>query len=128
MNTRRMLWFEWLRSGMLIGLMALSASAVAQESPNRTEPPSPGAASGQTADEIRELREQVRELQAAVAGMRSDWQQARAETADLRRELDEIRAGSSPQNAVLKDAVASVRSNADAAVSGLQSALPSGAH
>jgi hypothetical protein len=37
-------------------------------------------------------KQQVRELQAAVAGMRSDWQQARAETAELRRELDELRA------------------------------------
>jgi hypothetical protein len=61
-------------------------------------------------DSVRELREQVRELQAAVAGMRSDWQRARAETAELRRELDqirtgEVRTGAGPRNAVLRDAV-----------------------
>ena len=54
---------------------------------------------------MRELREQVRELQAAVAAMRSDWQHARAETAELRRELDEVRAGTAPRNPVFRDAV-----------------------
>ena len=77
---------------------------------------------------MRELRDQVRELQAAIAGMRSDWQQARAETAELRRELDEVRGGA-PRNAQLRDAVAKSKiSNSEAvAVSlqnGLQSAVP----
>jgi regulator of replication initiation timing len=70
-------------------------------------------------DSVRELREQVRELQAAVAGMRSDWQQARAETAELRRELEEVRAGTVPRNAVLRDAVAKPETDNSAAATGL---------
>jgi outer membrane murein-binding lipoprotein Lpp len=102
-------WFEWLRSGILIGVMTWTASGVAQQSAIRAEPPSPGSPSDSVTDSVgdsvRELRAQVRELQAAVAGMRSDWQRARAETAELRRELDEVRAGTGTRNAVLRDAV-----------------------
>ena len=58
-------WFEFLRWVMLMGVMAWTASGVAQEAANRAEPSSPGSVS----DSVRELREQVRELQAAVAGM-----------------------------------------------------------
>ena len=105
MSTRRTRWFDWWRLGMLIVGMAWTISAVAQESANRAEPASPGSAAGPASDEIRELREQIRALQAAVAGMRSDWQNARAETAELRRELDEVRAGTGPRNAVLREAV-----------------------
>jgi hypothetical protein len=94
-------WFKWLRWVMLIGVVAWTASGIAQEAAKRAEPLSPGSS-----DSVRELREQVRELQAAVAGMRSDWQRARAETAGLRRELDEVRAGTGPRAAELKDAVA----------------------
>jgi hypothetical protein len=68
------------------------------------------------------LREQVRELQAAVAGMRSDWQRARTETAELRRELEEVRAGTGLRNAVLRDAVARPEPDNSAAATGL---LPS---
>src|ERR1700738_769148 len=99
-------WFELLRRATLIGVLAWTASGVAQEAQNRVEPPSPGSLSDSSSDSVRELREQVRELQAAVAGMRSDWQRARAETAELRRELDEVRAGTGPRNAVLKTAMA----------------------
>jgi hypothetical protein len=81
--------------------MAWCAFGVAQEASNRTEPPTPEPLS----DSVRELRQQVLEMQAAVAAMRSDWQRARAETAELRRELDEIRAGTEPQSASLKNAV-----------------------
>jgi regulator of replication initiation timing len=110
-------WFEWLRWVMLMGVMACAASGVAQEAANRAEPPSPGSVRNR--DSVRELREQVRELQAAVAGMRSDWQRARAETAELRRELDEVRAGT--RNAVLRDAaVKSETTNSEAAAGSFQ--------
>ena len=114
-------WFEFLRWVMLMGVMAWTASGVAQEAANRAEPSSPGSVS----DSVRELREQVRELQAAVAGMRSDWQRARTETAELRRELDEVRAGAGPRNAVVRDAVAkSETTNSEAAAGSLQSGAP----
>src|SRR3979411_1725184 len=99
-------WCESLRWAMLMGVMTWTAFGIAQEGQNRAEPPSPGSLSDSSSDSVRELREQVRELQAAVAGMRSDWQRARAETADLRRELDEVRAGAGPRKAVVTDAVA----------------------
>jgi hypothetical protein len=97
-----MRWLEVLRWLMLVSLMTWSAFGIAQEASNRAEPPTPEPLS----DSVRELREQVRELQAAVAGMRSDWQQARAETAELRRELDKIRAGTEPRSAALRNVVA----------------------
>ncbi len=117
-------WFEFLRWATLIGVMAWTATSIAQEAANRAGPPSPGSLSGSSSDSVRELREQVRELQAAVAGMRSDWQRARAETAELRRELDEVRAGMGPRNAVLKNAVAkSETSDSEAAAGGLPDSL-----
>jgi hypothetical protein len=45
-------------------------------------------------------------LQTAVAGIRSDWQQARAETAELRRELEEVRGASAHGGAVLTSVTA----------------------
>src|SRR5271157_1713492 len=116
-------WFELLRWVMLMGVMAWTASGVAQEAANRAEPPSPGPvrSSDSVSDSVRELREQIRELQAAVAGMRSDWQLARAETAELRRELDEVRAAAGPRNAVLRAAVVkSETTNSEAAAGSLQ--------
>jgi len=121
-------WFEWLRSGMLIGVMAWTASGVAQEAANRAEPPSPGTASDSLNDSVRELRDQVRELQAAIAGMRSDCQQARAETAELRRELDEVRGQPAPRNAVLSDAVErSAVTNSEASPASPQNVVQNGA-
>jgi hypothetical protein len=127
-------WFELLRWGMLMAVMAWTASGVAQETANRAEPPSPGSVRNRdsVSDSVRELREQVRELQVAVAGMRSDWQQARAESAELRRELDEVRAGTGPRNAVLRDAaVKSETANSEAAAESFpdssQSVLQNGA-
>jgi len=116
-----MRWLQTLRWVMLASLIAWSASGVAQEAANRTEPPSPEPVS----DSVRELREAVRELQASVAAMRSDWQQARAETAELRRELNEIRAGSNSQSAALKNLAptASVEANGGS----VQKALPNDA-
>jgi hypothetical protein len=120
-------WFKRLRWGMLLGVTAWSAVGAAQESANRTQPPSTAKPLHEPAsDSLRELREQVRELQAAVAGMRSDWQQARTETAELRRELDEIRtgevrAGGGLRNAVLGTAIAKPETvNSEAAVGSLR--------
>src|SRR5712692_9186074 len=110
-------WFEFLRWATLIGVMAWTATSIAQEAANRAGPPSPGSSSGSSSDSVRELQE-------AVAGMRSDWQRARAETAELRRELDEVRAGMGPRNAVLKNAVAkSETSDSEAAAGGLPDSL-----
>ncbi len=117
-------WFEWLRWGMLMGVMTCAASGLAQDPASRVEATSRASDPESASDSVRELREQVRELQAAVAGMRSDWQQARAETAELRRELDEVRAGTGPRNAVLRDAVAKPGiGNSDAAAGSLQNSL-----
>src|SRR6202521_4118337 len=119
-------WFEFLRWAMLTGVMAWTASAIAQEARNRAEPPSsPESLSAASSDSVRELREQVRELQAAVAGMRSDWQRAHAETEELRRELNEVRAGTGPRDAVLRNAVAkSETTSAEAAAGSSQDGLP----
>jgi len=121
----------------LMGAMTWTTFGVAQEAVSRAEPPSAGSSSesplsDSLSDSVRELREQVRELQAAVAGIRSDWQRARTETAELRRELDEIREGefrdgTEPRNAVLRDAVAkSVTSNSGAAADVLPNVLQNG--
>jgi hypothetical protein len=118
MSMRTMRWFESLRWAMLMSVMTWTAFGVAQEARNRAEPSSPGSLSDSSSDSVRELREQVRELQAAVAGMRSDWQRARAETAELRRELDEVRAGTGPRNAVVTDAVAKSETTYSAASGG----------
>ena len=56
---------------------------------------------------MRELRDQVRELQTAVAAMRSDWQRSRAESVELRRQLDEIRNNTPEREAMLRPAAAS---------------------
>jgi len=102
MRMRMTRWFEFLRWAMLTGVLAWAASGVGQDARNRAEPPSSESLSAVSSDSVRELREQVRELQAAVDGMRSDWQRAHAETEQLRRELNEVRAG----DAVLRNAVA----------------------
>lgn len=101
----KMRCFEWLRWGMLTSLMASAALGAAQEPANRMQPPSPEISHELVSDSVRELREQVRELQAAVAGMRSDWQRARTETAELRRELEEVRTETGLRNAVIRNAV-----------------------
>jgi hypothetical protein len=124
MNMSKTRSFEWLRYGMITTVMAWAAFGVAQESTNRPQPPSAESSSASVSDSMRELREQVRELQAAVAGMRSDWQQSRAETAELRRELDEFRAGTVPRSATLKDGVAKSESSPDILQTVLQSVAP----
>jgi hypothetical protein len=127
MKMRMTDWCEWLRCGMLLAAMAWTASGVAQESAKRAEATSPRASRSDdsVSDSVRELREQVRELQEAVAGMRSDWQRARAETAELRRQLDEVRAGTGPREAVLRNAVAKLESKtSEAAAGSLQDGVP----
>jgi regulator of replication initiation timing len=111
MSTTR--WFDGLRwmTLTLLGVTMWTASSIAQEAANRAEPPSPGPLNDPVSESVRELREQIHELQTAVAGMRSDWQRAQAETAELRRELDEIhtreaRSETTPRNAMVRDAVA----------------------
>jgi hypothetical protein len=106
MLTSKKRWSVWLRRLLLIGAIASNASGVAQDATNRAQSTSPALSSESTTDAVSELREQVRELQAVVAAMRVDWQQAHAETADLRRELDEVRAGTNLRPAALKDAAA----------------------
>ncbi len=113
-------WFEFLRWAMLMGVMAWTASGIAQEARNGAEPPSSQSSSASSSDSVRELREQVRELQEAVAGMRSDWQRARAETEELRRELDEVRAATGPRNAVMTDALAKSITSAEGAADSSQ--------
>ncbi len=132
MSTTKTRWFKFVRWVMLLGLMAWNASGLAQDSANRTAPPSPGShpdshpesLTDSANDSVRELRDEVRELQAAVAGMRSDWQRARAETEELRRELDEVRAGTEPRNAVVTGAVAkSETTDSEAGGGGSQDSL-----
>jgi hypothetical protein len=79
------------------------------DSPAYSSVESSGSVSVDTS--VRALQEQVRALQAAVAGMRSDWQQTRAETAELRRQLEQLRVDHGPRNAVLRNAVEESRSN-----------------
>jgi hypothetical protein len=105
MSSRMTRWFELLRWVMLAGLMAWASSGVAQEAANRGEPPSPASGPESLNDSVRELREQVHELQTAFADMRSDWQRAHAETVELRRELDEIRTGEVRARAGLQNAM-----------------------
>jgi len=99
-------WFQLLRWAMLAIVLAGTASGVAQNVVNGPDPSYPQSGTESLPDSLRELREQVLQLQAEVAGMRSDWQRARAETVALRLELDQVRAGMGPGNAVVREAVA----------------------
>jgi len=96
------IWLQLLRFGMLIGAITWAAAGAAQEAVNRTE----ASASEPSAESVRELREQVRQLQEAVVEMHSEWQRARAETAELRRDLDQVQAAIASRNGALKPVVA----------------------
>jgi TolA-binding protein len=107
-SMRTNIWFEFLRLGALVSVMTWTASGIAQETDSRMQSTSQGA-TGESAgenlsDSVRELRTQVRELQGLLAGMRSDWERSNTQTAELRRELDEIRAGAGVRNAEFEDA------------------------
>jgi hypothetical protein len=83
----------WLRWGVLLGATLWNAAGCTQEAAHLGGTDAPAYRSGGLADEsIRELREQVHELQASVAAMR--------------QEIDEMRANAAPRNAVLRNAVA----------------------
>jgi hypothetical protein len=131
MSTSKMRCLRWLRWGMLIGVMTWTAYGIAQQvatptansAQNHGGPASAGSPAESLGDSVRELREQVRELQVAVAGMRSDWQRSRAETAELRRELEEVRAGAMPRNLVLRDAVAKSATGSGSAAAGLENVV-----
>jgi hypothetical protein len=122
MTRSKMRGFEWLRRGMLVSLVVSAALSAAQE---HMQPPAAESSQDAVSASVHELQEQVRELQAAVAGMRSDWQRARAETAELRRELQDIRATTVHPNAVLRNAVVKAETNSsEAAAETLQSGTP----
>ena len=106
-------WLGWLRWGMLAGLMAWSVIGTAQEPANVTASVSSSAsdaANASLSESVRKLREQVRELRAAVAGMR--------------RELDQIRTTTTPHHAVLREAVVTSPAKPDAAAGSLQNDAP----
>src|ERR1700722_20886643 len=119
MSTGKKYWSRWLRG--IILLAAVTVCVAAQNTANQAEKSAlkdssssnPPAANSVT-DSVNELREQGPELQAAVAAMRSDWQQSLAETAELKRALDEVRAGAGLRNAVLKEAIAPGNANSAA--------------
>lgn len=98
---KRIPWFDIFRSAIAIVLLAFAASSSAQDA-SKPQVSSSATASETTEAPLRELQQQVRELQAVVAGMRTDWQRSRAETAELRRQLDEMRNPSPLQDAVLR--------------------------
>jgi hypothetical protein len=124
MSINRTRWFEWLRLGTLLGVTAWNATCVAQDAVSSAVPPSSVVSKDLSPDAVRELRDQIRELQQAVAGMRSDWQRARAETAELRRELEEVRAGAAHGSAVVTSAVVKTAAGSSEYTSGLQNASP----
>jgi hypothetical protein len=107
-------WSKSLRWVMLVSVMTWSASAIAQEAANPSGPTSSASAlaTESVSDSVRELREQVRELQAAVAGMR--------------RELDEVRAGTQPQKSMLRSAAQIENSDVDASVQATTSGVSRG--
>src|SRR6202051_3928990 len=107
-SMRTNIWFEFLRLGALVSVMTWTASGIAQETDSRMQSTSQGA-TGESAgeslsDSVRELRTQVRELQGLLAGMRSDWERSKTQTTELRRELDEIRAGAGVRDVEFDDA------------------------
>ena len=98
--------FKRLRWVILLSVPLWTALGLAQDSEHLSKPTSPESPRV-SENEVRELREQLRELQTVVARMRSDWEQSRAETAELRRDLEEIRRqAGEPRDAMLKNAVA----------------------
>ena len=127
MGKNKTRWFEFVRWVTLIGALAWITTGNAQEAANRAAPPSADSVRNpeSSSDSVRELREQIRDLQAAVAGLRSDWRRALVETAELRRELDQVRARTGLRDALLRDAVAeSETTNPGAAAGPFQDSMP----
>ena len=86
----------------VVMISILAASVDAQE--NTSNELSSAKLEAPAADAVQQLRQQVQELQAAVAGMRSDWQRAHEETIELRRELQDMRAETVPPQKHLRTA------------------------
>ena len=87
-------WFEIAGRALLLILFAAPSFSAAQEPANRASSPAVpdlNQSNVSLTDAIRSLQERVHELQAEVVSMRSEWEKNRAETADLRRQLDQMR-------------------------------------
>jgi len=84
--------YDVLRSAMLAGFLFWAGRSVAQQTAAPAETASPDSMT--MADSVHELRQQIRELQAAVSEIRTESQRYRAETSELRRELERVRAAS----------------------------------
>ncbi len=82
-----------LRSAMLAGLLLWTGVGQAQQATGASD--SSGSSTALN-DSVRELRDQIHELQTAVREIRSESERYRAETAELRKELEAVRAGSAP--------------------------------
>lgn len=76
--------FHFLRLMMVASIVAGGCLGAAQEPSSPAEPAS-------SSDAIRDLQGQVRQLQVAVAAMRSENQQARAEANQLRLQVEQLR-------------------------------------
>lgn len=91
-----------VRSGLNMALLSLvimcSANGVAQNA---------GGSSSQDnlSQAVRELADQVKELRASMAELRADSERSHAETGELRRQLQELRAASAPKAPTLLESV-----------------------
>lgn len=94
------LLFDVMRRGMLACLVVSTVACAAQDPVSR---PEPGADS--MAQAVRALSEQVRALETTLAEMRSDGERTRAETRELRREIEALRAGNSGQRTGITEPV-----------------------
>ena len=88
---------DFLRVGMLAGIVICAASSEAQDKASGPDP-----APSELSETVRALSEQVRSLQASVAEMRMDSELARAETRELRQEIEELRKSKTQQNAAMR--------------------------
>jgi hypothetical protein len=82
-----------LPAAMLAGFLLWTSPGFAQA----VARPGETSSAGSLDDSVRELREQIRELQTAVTEIRSEAQRYRAETTELRKELEAVRSGSGLQ-------------------------------
>jgi len=100
---------------IIAGLMALGSGATAQQNGNPGE-----RAASSVADALRQLNDQVRELQSTMAAMRADSEREKAETRQLRQELEELRASGGGRKPVVMEAVARTESARTSVVERLQ--------
>jgi hypothetical protein len=116
---------SWTKSPIstfvVLALMVLCCGAGSAQNGTDRKPSSqlssPAQSSPQSVSEqslsqaLRELSDQVRALQTSVAEMRVDSERSHAETRELRRELDQLRAATKTQNPELLEAVLRTASN-----------------